>query len=185
MAAKTTTRTRTTSLHPCACSVFLFGIEGEDTDYGTGCTRMTNRIFAQGHDAKLVGFLVRADMAGEEIASVDGGIRRTYLDAVHAAGSISEALATKAQAQYDAAVKRVAKKANKPKVTKTRKQAMNDLVERQTAQELAKPTTREAFIKVGRWTHNATIDLATGTATWTSKVAGTTKSAELGQYTEV
>ena len=45
------------------------------------------------------------------------------------------------------------------------------------------PTTREATIKIGRWTYNATIDLATGDASYDMK-AGERRTAKKGDYTE-
>ena len=47
-----------------------------------------------------------------------------------------------------------------------------------------KPTTRQAEIKVGRWTYAATIDLATGEATYTS-AQGVTWTKPQGKYQEV
>jgi len=177
MAAKT----KTTALHPCACSTFEFGeFDGNNEaaeSYDTGCTRQTNRIFAQGHDAKLVGFMVRAELAGEEIRMIDGGVAITFIGAVAAAGRISDALAIKAQAQLDAARARVAKAAAREASKAARKSAKK-------AEAANQPTTREAAIKVGRWIYDATIELATGTATFTSK-KGEVKTAVHGEYTEV
>ena len=173
----------------CTCQNFFFGTYGEDgsaesyEDYGTGCTQTTGRTFAQGHDAKLVGFMVRAELNGEEIAQVDGGMRVTFPGAVAAAASISPALGDKADAMMKAAIARLAKKTAKPRVTKTPKQAMNDLVERQAAAELAKPVQRQAKIKVGRWTYDATI-FPNGTAAYVTKT-GALKNAPAGTWTEI
>jgi hypothetical protein len=158
----------------CTCQTFFFGTWGPDgsaesfEDYGTECTQTTGRVFAQGHDAKLVGFLVRAELAGEEIATVSGGMRRTFQDAVDAAASISQALAAKTEAQLIAAQKRAAKKANKP--AKKAKAAA------------PQPTTRAAKIKVGRWTYDATINEA-GHATYTTKSGQVTATSD--KYTEI
>lgn len=179
-----TTKTNTArKLRNCLCQAFEFGeFDGENENaviYDTNCSRTTHNMFAQGHDAKLVGFLVRAELAGEEIRVVDGGVATYLPGAVDAAARVSDALALKAQAQLDAAKARLAKKAAREaaKTAKASKKAATPTA--------PKPTTREAFIKVGRWTHRATIDLATGTATWTSKTLGATKTAEAGQYKEV
>lgn len=160
------TRTR------CLCSTFAFGSYGEDgsaesyTDYTTGCGETTTRTFAMGHDAKLVGYMVRAEMSGEEIAQVDGGMRTTFADAIHAAAAISDALAAKTAAQLDAAKARVARKMAKVEVP-------------------AEPTHRVSDIKVGRWIYkNATINEATGEATYTPKL-GKVRTVEAGKYTEV
>ncbi len=167
---------------PCLCGSFSFGTYGPDgsaesfEDYGTDCTQTTTNVFAQGHDAKLVGFLVRAELAEEEIAQVSGGVRHTFSGAVHAAGTVSDALALKAAAQLDAARARLAKKAARKAATEARKSAK--------AVKAVEPTTREARIKVGRWEYDATIDLATGEATHTRKLGGT-RTLALGEYKEV
>jgi hypothetical protein len=70
--ATTASRTRTTSLHGCACRMFEAGnridIEGGDVDFvdvrTTGCNASTTRLFAQGHDAKLVSLSARAPRGG-------------------------------------------------------------------------------------------------------------------------
>lgn len=174
----------TAKLRNCLCSAFSFGSYGPDgsadsfEDYGTGCTQTTTNLFAQGHDAKLVGFFVRAELAGEEIATVTGGLRVTFGGAVQAAGTISEALAMKAQAQLDAAKARLAKKA----AADTRK------VAKKSAKAVeAVEASRLANIKIGRWTYTARIDTATGEATYVKKNKGlpvSTKVAQ-GQYSEV
>lgn len=170
------------SLHPCTCRNFEAGnrvdVEGGDVDFidvrTTGCTASTTRLFAQGHDAKLVSFLVAAELANLEIALVGQG--SSWGRAEDAARTISDALASKAQAMIATAKA----KANKPRRTKTPTQAMNDLVERQAKAELAKRTPaaveatqdswdpeaevalapRKVTIKVGRWTYMATVDAA-------------------------
>lgn len=171
----------------CECQTWSFGNYGEDgsaesfEDYGTGCTQTTTKVFAQGHDAKLVGFLVRAELADEEIGKVEGGMRMTYQNAVHAAGTISEALAAKAQAQLDAVRARLAKKAASEAKKTARKSAKKAEV---TSEPEAQPVWRSAKIKVGRWTYEAQIEIATGDATYATKLGGT-KMVEQGQYSEV
>ena len=164
-----TTRTRKTTLHACLCSTFEFGITTDGVNDGdeptwkgheTGCKEQTHRIFAQGHDAKLVGFLVRAEMAGLEIAQVVGGIRITS-DAMHAAARVSEALAEKTEAQLAAARRRQA---------------------RQDAREVKETQAPKAVvIKIGRWTYDATIDSATGSASYRT-AAGVLTAAPVGTY---
>lgn len=164
----------------CLCQSFEFGeFDGENelaVSYDTDCAQTTTRTFAQGHDAKLVGFLVRADMAGEEIRMTTGGISIHFMGAVDAAAKVSGALAVKAEAQLAAAAARVAKKANKPakKAAKTTPAPVVELA----------PTTRHATIKVGRWTYRAAIMLATGEAHYSSKL-GADKVAPAGTFTEV
>lgn len=172
----------------CLCSSFDFGTYGPDgsaesyEDYNTGCTQTTTRIFAQGHDAKLVGFMVRAELAGEEISTTDGGIRITHDGAVGAASKVSEALALKAQAQLDAARARIAKKVAREAAKAARRSAKAVQVEA-PAPVVEQPKTREARIKVGRWTYDAVIDAA-GTATYSKKLGGTVELPS-GEYTEV
>lgn len=185
----TAPRTRTTALHACNCRNFEAGnrvdVEGGDVDFvnvrTTGCNASTTRLFAQGHDAKLISFLVAAEQDGLEIALVGQG--SSWGRAEDAARTISDALATKAANMIATAQAKAAKKANKPRVTKTPKQAMNDLVERQTAAILT-PATREATIKRGRWTYAATIDTKTQWATYTDK-KGTAISVASTDYKEV
>lgn len=153
----------------CFCQSFEFGTYDPETEqddtYTTDCAQTTTRIFAQGHDAKLVGFLVRAELAGEEISLVDGGSRTSLASAVSAAAKVSDALALKTQAQLDAAKARIAKKAAREAGKTARKSAK--------AAAAPEPTTIQAKIKVGRWTYDAVIDCATGDATYTKKLGGT------------
>jgi len=171
----------------CACRSFSFGTYGPDgsaesfEDYGTGCNQTTTRIFAQGHDAKLVGFLVRAQLAGEEIRRTTGGVVHTFPGAVAAAATSSDALALKAQAQLDAARARVAKAAAREATKAARKSAK---AATPAPAPKAEPMTREARIKVGRWTYEATIDTKTQWATYTKKLGGTVSIAST-DYTEV
>jgi hypothetical protein len=169
MAAKTTATVK--SLKPCECSLWEFNLDVDhDDDYNTGCKEMTHRTFAQGHDAKLVGFMVRAELAGHDVSKRAGGMLVTFGGAVHAAESISEALAAKAEGQLDAARARMNKTAKAPKV--------------EAEDEPVGATATRQKIKVGRWTYDATIDLATGEATYTSKLGGT-KVAVDGTYSIV
>lgn len=157
-----------TALAPCTCSAFQFG----DDETTTGCRQSTHRTFAMGHDAKLVGFLVRAEMEGIEISRVVDGMKQTYQNAVHAAGTISDKLAIKAQHQLEAAHRRAIKKAS----AANKKASKAD-----TAPAPVVPTHIDATIKVGRWAYPATIELATGEATYQGKLTGT-KTVAKGKY---
>ncbi|WP_430783914.1 hypothetical protein [Actinoplanes sp. G11-F43] len=116
MTAKPTTPK---TLKPCTCSLFevgQYGPDGSAESYegnGTGCDRQTKARFAQGHDAKLVGFLVRAELAGLEISQIEAGTRIAYAGAVKAAQTVSEALAAKAARMLDGAKKKAEEKAAK------------------------------------------------------------------------
>ncbi len=167
------TPTKKTALKPCECSLWEFDLDVDrDDDYSTGCQAMTVRTFAQGHDAKLVGFMVRADIAGHEISKREGGMLVSYAGATHAAGTISDALALKASIQLEAQRARAAKKASKPARKATPAPAPAPLL------------PIEARIKVGRWTYDAKIDRDTQAATYTTKL-GATKTAKLGEYSQV
>lgn len=181
MAANTTTQ--------CHCSTWEFGTYDPDTEvdetYDTGCTQTTSKVFAMGHDAKLVGFLVRAELAGEEISWTGGGMRHSFAGAVLAASKISEKLALKAQIQLDAARVRLAKKelAEARKASKT--SAMRDLAEKAgvVAPVAPRPARREATVKIGRWVYLATIDPTTGEATYTN-AKGVPVTVPKDKYTE-
>jgi len=170
----------------CLCQNFEFGdFDGDNEDaisYNTNCGQSTTRKFAMGHDAKLVGYLVRAELAGEEIRmNLDGVV--VYLDgAVAAAARISDALAAKAQAQLSAARARLAEKAVR-EARKAAQKAKSD--ERKLAEttEIEVPTHRLASIKVGRWTYDARID-SDGIATYSDK-QGNMKTVASGKYTLV
>jgi 4-hydroxyphenylpyruvate dioxygenase-like putative hemolysin len=163
----------------CLCSSYEFGntVEGQTqpewVGYTTECSQSTTNLFAQGHDAKLVGYLVRAELAGEEIrvGSVTGG------SAVQMARRVSEALAAKAQAQLDAAKARLAKKA----AAAANKQAKRSATKATKAETPAELLWRSAKIKVGRWTYDAQIETKTGDATYATKLGGN-KMVEKGQY---
>lgn len=187
------------SLGPCACRSFEFGqFEPEvDTDYGTDCTESTKRTFAQGHDAKLVGFLVRAELAGDEIRVNRDGVIHSFQGAVHAAASISEALADKAEKMLASRVAKAAAKANKrlprkaapvevpAEIVPDEAPVEVEAVIEQAEQNTAFNTQREATIKVGRWTYDAVIDFVTGDATYRGKLRGEAKTAPAGTFTEV
>lgn len=177
-----TTANAAKKLVDCACSAFEFGlISGDETEndsYTTGCNAKTHSIFAQGHDAKLVGYLVRAELNGDEISYTSGGLRISPAGAVLAAAKISDALAAKAQAQLDAAHARLAKKAAARAAAAARKSA-------KAATAIAPaPPVRKATIKKGRWTYEAQIDEATGWATFINR-KGENVSIARTDYTEV
>lgn len=184
-----------TKTKPCLCSTYEFGTTETDPNtgepffegYTTGCRQTTTKIFAQGHDAKLVGYLVRAELAGEEINHNSGGVTHTWGKAVAAALWTSEALALKAQAQLDATRARLAKKAAteaKKAARKSAKAAAEPVVEAPKAVvEVVPASDRQATIKVGRWTYLATIQ-ADGNASYKTKL-GQSKTALAGTYTEI
>lgn len=180
-----TNTTKTGSLRPCTCRSFEAGtrteVTGGDVDFTdvrtTGCTASTTRLFAQGHDAKLVSFLVAAELDGLEIALVDQG--SSWGRAEDAARTISDALAIKAAAMVAVAGRRAAKK-------QARKVAKIPTAKTTPSAVAVEPTTpRVSDIKVGRWIYKlAQIDPTTGIATYSTKL-GVRKTAQPGEYTEV
>lgn len=192
------TTTRPGKLRSCSCRLFEAGrrvdVAGGDVDFidvvTTGCKASTTRLFAQGHDAKLVSFLVAAEMDGLEIALVDQG--SSWARAEDAARTISDALAVKAADMVRGAVAKAVAKAARDKgkaEVKARKAAVKELVRPVTKTEvevaMIPPATRASDIKVGRWIYkNATIDPTTGTATYSTKL-GSLKTAPAGTFAEV
>lgn len=180
-----TTAPRTGSLKPCSCRLFEAGrrvdLPNGDVDFidvvTTECKAQTTRLFAQGHDAKLVSFLVAAELANLEIALVGQGT--SWGTAEDAARTISDALALKAANMVAGAAAKTAKKAARKTAPKT---AERKLAEK--AQVVETPKWRAARIKVGRWTYDAQIEIATGDATYAAKLGGT-KMVEQSQYQEV
>jgi len=72
-------------LGPCECSKWEVGIDFTEADGSpnmtidtTGCTKQTNRQFAQGHDAKLKSLFIRAGVEGLDVRTGRGeGMLRT------------------------------------------------------------------------------------------------------------
>lgn len=168
----------------CFCQSFEFGeFDGENesaVSYDTQCSQSTTRVFAQGHDAKLAGFLVRAELSGEEIRVVRGGVAISG-DALSMAGHVSEAFQAKVRAMLDAARRRIAKKALADATKAAKKSAKAVKAIEAPAPQ---PTTRLANIKVGRWVYTAKIQIATGEATYSDK-QGKAKTVTSDKYTEV
>lgn len=87
---------------PCLCSLFEVGkfdpdVKDEDAEiFSTGCEQTTQRTFAQGHDARLVSFLVDGYFDQYELRIVDNGVARTFATPADAALVASESLHQKA-----------------------------------------------------------------------------------------
>lgn len=62
-----------TGTHSCACSGFKAVDAAGNVVATTGCTGVTKRIFAPGHDARLKGFLIRAGREGNLVRTPEGG----------------------------------------------------------------------------------------------------------------
>jgi hypothetical protein len=167
----------------CSCVNFEFGTwtadvpEGADPGdyyetYTTECTQSTFRTFAMGHDAKLAGFLVRAEINGEEIRLAQGGVIRTFLGAVHAAQTISDAFAAKVAAQLAVGIA----KAMKREAAANRKGKKAD-----SPVEAPAPAPAPVTAKVGRWTYEGFIGPVTGDFVYEDK-KGNTVAVPQGKF---
>ncbi|WP_431876698.1 hypothetical protein [Micromonospora marina] len=178
-------RTKVGKLGPCTCSKFEVGVtvdgpDGSEPDVTietTGCDKQTKRLFAQGHDAKLTSFLVRAEIDGKEVRYGRGEGTVITSDAVTALKSVSEALAVKAAAMLAKAQERAVKKAASKKTEPT--------PEPQPEQEAApdNPHGHGQRIKVGRWTYPATV-MPQGSAVYHTP-KGERRVAEAGKWSLV
>jgi hypothetical protein len=85
--------------HPCLCGFFEVGNYEDgngDEVFTTGCDQSTMRQFAQGHDARLVSFLVDGHFDGYTIRLVRGGVATSFGNPGDAARTASDALGDKA-----------------------------------------------------------------------------------------
>lgn len=163
--------------HPCACASFEVGDGTDEGTYTTGCDATTMRTFAQGHDARLVSFLVDAQYDGYPIRRASGdGTVQPFGSAAEAAGVISPALQVKAEkavanrdAKRKAAEERKAEK-DRIKAEKTaakEKEKADKAAAKAAAKEADAPKdvpvkvaehAGPARIKVGRREYGAVID---------------------------
>jgi len=184
-------------LNPCLCSQFAVitrewteaNGQPETSEETTGCTAVTAREFAAGHDAKLKSLLIRAGIAGlavrqGEITSdaskaasqfafgymVDQGIAR---------GREKAAAKADKKAARAAAPKRAprAKSATPAPAASSTERVVATVAETPAPAEVA-PATVE--IRVGRWAYQATIDAA-GDAHYTT-AKGAAAVAVKGTY---
>jgi hypothetical protein len=146
----------------CFCVNFEFGNYGQDGEaesfesYTTKCAQSTYKVFAMGHDAKLAGYLVRAELAGEEISVTQNGVKHIFSGAVDAARIVSDAFVAKVSAQLAAGIARAVKK----QTAATRKAA------KVTAPVPVVEAPKVVNAKVGRWVYSGTIDGETGSFTY-------------------
>lgn len=186
--------------HVCYCSYFEVGkyTDGnEDEVFTTGCTQTTLGTFAQGHDARLVSFLVDGHADGYTIRRVMGGKATTFDNPGDAARTASDKLGDKAatatinradkakaaQAKKDEREKAKAERAAEREKAKADKAAAKEKAAAEKASQ-PKATGAEVVagsaegdpvtapegtvkIKVGRWEYDAIIDPETEVATYT------------------
>lgn len=176
---------------PCTCSFFEVGVfdstvgTAAEQIYSTGCVQTTGRTFAQGHDARLVSFLVDGHFDGFDIRFVKDGTSTGYGTPGEAARSISEALGVKAdKATANRKAKNDAKKekADARTAAKVEREQAKQAAKDKKAEEKAKAAEAkantpqaevaagssegdlpelaegQARIKVGRWEYTADID---------------------------
>lgn len=173
--------------HACLCSFYEVRGATDDEIFSTGCEQTTQSTFAQGHDARLVSFLVDGYFDGYKLWFVkDGEVE--YATPAGAAAVASEALRDKAvkatanrQQREDGKAQRLAEKEAAKAARAAEKAAKAAAKEEAKAKAEAekasapKPVGVEVVagsaegdsapapegqvkIKVGRWEYNATID---------------------------
>lgn len=110
---------------PCACASYTAHADGKELS--TNCTALTPRNFAPGHDAKLKSLLIKAAVAGVDVAKSNDTGEVTEVSPLHAAedfgfrpqvekgvetdAKVKRAKADKAEARKEAADKRAADRA--------------------------------------------------------------------------
>lgn len=171
--------------HACFCQGFeVADPQDADSVFTTGCEQTTKSMFAQGHDARLVSFLVDGHFDGYQIRHYADGAYTVYPTPADAAALASEPLRAKAEkatenrqakldAKAQATAEREAKKAAKAqekadaKAAKEAEKAEKANAPKATGAEVVAGSAEgdqtplaegEVKIKVGRWEYNATID---------------------------
>jgi hypothetical protein len=129
--------------HACLCASFLLlDPEDKDAEFRPECGGATTmRNFAQGHDARLVSFLVAGHFDGYKIAQDSNGTRLLFDNPGHAAASVSEALGKKADA---AVANEQAKKDAKTKREQERQAAKDQKAQEKAAAKAAKDAEKAA-----------------------------------------
>lgn len=179
--------------HPCLCQFYeVYNPASADEVFTTGCEATTKATFAQGHDARLVSFLVDGKGDGYEIRFVKDGVSTGFGTPGEAVADVSNALQTKAEKAWENKQEKVKgaaeRKANrealaaKKKAEKDAKAAEKaaakeakasgpkatgaEVVAGSAEGEQAELQPGQAVIKVGRWEYVAQVD-AEGNATYT------------------
>ncbi|MET7477651.1 hypothetical protein ABZT17_25235 [Streptomyces sp. NPDC005648] len=119
-----------------------------DEELTTGCGATARKLFAQGHDAKLKSFLIKAGAAGHEVRRDDGAVVSVADAATHAArytfGHLIVAGIQRAETRAAVKAERQDRKAAARQETQTRRAARE-------ARRAAKPKVVKG--KVGRWSY--------------------------------
>lgn len=177
--------------HACLCQSYRLVGENKDEVYATECGLTTKSTFAQGHDARLVSFLVDGHRDGYQIQQILGDKTVDHGTPADAVRAVSEPLVKKAESATtnmrqrlaDKAVKTALREANKLKRKEESDKAKAD---KAAAKEAAKTEPKQVEvvagsvtgdvapladgqvrIKVGRWEYTAT-KLADGGVTFTN-----------------
>lgn len=192
--------------NPCFCQAFEVA-DPNDTDsvFNTGCEQTTKSTFAQGHDARLVSFLVDGHFDGYEIRSYVEGKAQVHSSPAEAAALASDALGVKAASATNNRAARLAAKTVAAQTREAKKAAT--AAAKQEAKEKAAAAKAEAKgpkatgaekvagstegdstplgegqvkIKVGRYEYNAMVN-DEGEATYTTG-SGEVKTVERDGY---
>lgn len=198
--------------HDCACKFFeVYAVDEkgnpkDDEVFTTGCDATTGSVFAQGHDARLVSFLVDGKGDGYSLRRVKDGHTETYDTPGDAVSNISNALQTKAekawenrQAKLNGAAERkaardalkakkaeaaAAKKAEKEKAAEAKKNAPKatgaEVVAGSKEGDQTELQPGQAIIKVGKFEYLANVT-GDGTAVYTDG-AGAEQAVERDGY---
>ena len=194
--------------YACLCQSYEVADPADaDSVFTTGCEQTTNSVFAQGHDARLVSFLVDGHFDGYQLRRATAQGIELYATPADAVAHVSDALRdkatkatanrqAKAEAKAKATAEREAKKAE-AKAAKEKAAADKAAAKEASAAKGPKATGAEVVagssegdqtplgdgevkIKVGRWEYNATID-EDGNATYVDG-KGETQTVERDGY---
>jgi hypothetical protein len=116
-----------------------------DEELTTGCEATARKLFAQGHDAKLKSFLIKAGAAGHEVRREDGGMVTVADAATHANHYIFGHMIV-------AGIERAEAKAAAKAERQTAKVAR-----RKPAAKKPAPEPEVVTAKVGRWTYEGVV----------------------------
>lgn len=178
---------------PCLCRSYeLYSPTDPDEVFQTDCELTTKATFAQGHDARLVSFLVTGLFDGYKLRqNVDGKVLE-FADPASAVAGVSEALKNKALKATENGRKKLADKQVAKQLREAKKQERlaaaaakkADAAAAKEAKKVAPKATGaevvagssegdttelqpgQALIKVGRWEYVAQVD-GEGNATYT------------------
>lgn len=198
--------------HPCACQFYeVYGVDEagnpkDDEVFTTGCNATTGSVFAQGHDARLVSFLVDGKGDGYSIRHVKDGHTKSFDTPGDAVSDISNALQTKAEKAWankqeklnGAAERKAAREALKAKKAKEKADAAEakkaaaeakkagpkatgaEVVAGSSEGDQAELQPGQAIIKVGKFEYLANVT-GDGTAIYTDG-AGAEQAVERDGY---